>query len=152
MVLVFLLGARSLANVFLPGLEDGGTEVATMAVVFLRLAALYILADSAQLVFVGALRGAGDTRWVMVMSVTLHWGFAGVALILIKVLRVDPVLAWVCFIGVIIVMGVTFFLRFLRGKWEKIDMIGRDREAPDYPCSSPACPEVIQEEPIEPAD
>jgi MATE family multidrug resistance protein len=149
MVLIFVFGARALVNVFLPGLEDGGAGVAPMAITMLRLASLYILADSAQLVFVGALRGAGDTRWVMIVSVALHWLFAGAALVLIKVLRVDPVISWVSFICIIIIMGITYFFRFRGGKWENIRMIDRGREAPDYRYSSGACPETMNEEPLE---
>lgn len=149
MVLLFVFAARSLVRVFLPGMDGGGADIAPLAVTMLRLASLYILADSAQLVFVGALRGAGDTRWVMIVSVTLHWIFAAAALVLIKVLRVDPVAAWLCFISMIILMGITFFFRFKSGKWREIRMIDHDRESPDYRYNTGACPEMMNEEPVE---
>ncbi|MCF7949979.1 MAG: hypothetical protein K9M94_15430, partial [Spirochaetia bacterium] len=147
-MILFIVAARPLVAVFIPGLGSGSTEVSSMAVIMLRLASFYVLADSAQLVFTGALRGAGDTRWVMIVSVALHWAFAGVALVLIKVLEVDPVIAWLAFIGFIIVMGTSMFLRFRGGKWKDIKMI--DTEAPEYPYTLGTFPEIIAEEPVEP--
>ncbi|MFO7731912.1 MAG: MATE family efflux transporter [Spirochaetia bacterium] len=147
-MILFIVAARPLVGVFIPGLGSGSTEVSTMAVIMLRLASFYVLADSAQLVFTGALRGAGDTRWVMIVSVALHWAFAGVALFLIRGLEVNPVIAWLSFIGFIIVMGTSMFLRFHGGKWKDIKMI--DTEAPEYPYTVGAFPEIIAEEPVEP--
>jgi MATE family multidrug resistance protein len=92
----------------------------------LRLAAVYTLADSAQLVFAGALRGAGDTRWVMRASIGLHWIFSATAIVLIRVFRVSPVTVWLGFIGFVVVMGVAMFTRFRTGKWEHIEMIRSD--------------------------
>jgi multidrug resistance protein, MATE family len=146
--ILFILAARPLVAVFIPASASAGTggEVGTLAVTMLRLASFYVLADSAQLIFTGALRGAGDTRWVMIVSVAIHWIFAAIAIVLIKVLKVDPVIAWLGFIGFVISLGLTMFLRFRSGRWEQIQMI--DDETFEYPYSIPACPEIIAEEPV----
>ena len=149
MVLLFLLGAGPLVDVFVSGVRVDAEGVRSLAIVMLRLAAVYLLADSAQLVFAGALRGAGDTKWVMRMSVLLHWVFSGIAVWLIRVVRVDPVLVWVAFISFIIVLGITMFLRFRGTKWTTIDVIDRDGEEREYHCVTGACPEVFAEEPAE---
>lgn len=125
MVLLFVLGTHYLVGVFLPGTEADGAGIRSMAAVMLRLAAFYILADSAQLVFAGALRGAGDTRWVMLISVGLHWVFSLAAIALIRVLRVGPEAVWVFFIVFVIGLGISMFARFRSAGWEKIDLIHR---------------------------
>ena len=145
-MVVFIIAARPLVAMFIPGLGAGSTEVSSLAVIMLRLASFYVMADSAQLVFTGALRGAGDTRWVMLVSVAVHWLFAVLAVVLIRVLRVDPVVSWIAFIGFIIVMGISMFLRFRGGKWESIRMI--DEEAPPLIYTAESCPEFIPEEPV----
>ena len=43
--------------------------------ILLRYVALYCVLDGLNLVAVGALQGAGDTRWTMVVSVIIHSGF-----------------------------------------------------------------------------
>lgn len=148
MVLIFVFGARFLVELFLPGLGENAAEVGPLAVTLLRMASIYILADSAQIVFVGALRGAGDTRWVMAVSVALHWLFALTALFLIKGLGVSPVMAWTGFISFIVLLGVIMFLRFRSGKWRSIKMIEATGEPPEYHYNAGACPELIPEEPI----
>jgi len=149
MVLVFVFFARPLVGVFMPGIADGGDEIRPLAVILLRLASIYILADSAQIVFVGALRGAGDTRWVMAVSVALHWFFAAAALVLIKIVKVDPVIAWIGFIGFIVALGIIMFLRFRSGKWKLINMISKAQDLPEHHYNTGACPEIIAEEPVE---
>lgn len=132
MLIVFVFGARILVGVFLPLDGRGGGEVFSLAVTMLRLVSLYILADSAQIVFVGALRGAGDTRWVMTASVILHWGFAAIVVFLIKVVKVNPVTAWLCFISFLIILSLSMFSRFRGGKWTKIKMLDKEQDFSDH--------------------
>ena len=95
----------------------------TQPVQMLRLVGLYTVADSAQLVFTGALRGAGDTRWVMRTSVILHWVMATGAILLIRVVKAPPLAVWAFFIAFIITLGITMYLRFRGGKWMSMKVI-----------------------------
>jgi MATE family multidrug resistance protein len=128
MVLLFVFGTRYLVGAFASGFGGVGTEIAALATVMLRLAALYTLADSAQLVFTGALRAAGDTRWVMRVSIGLHWFFSIAAIVLIRFLRADPVTVWIFFIAFVIGLGLAMFFRFRGGKWKRIELIDRTAE------------------------
>jgi MATE family multidrug resistance protein len=123
MVLLFVFGTRFLVGAFSSGFGADTARITSLAVVMLRLAALYTLADSAQLVFTGALRGAGDTRWVMRTSISLHWIFSGVAVFLIRFVRAEPVTVWFVFIFFVIGLGLAMFLRFRGGKWREIELI-----------------------------
>ena len=123
MVILFVTATRALVGAFVSGFGPEGEEIARLAAVMLRLAAIYVLADSAQLVFSGALRGAGDTRWVMYISVGLHWVFSILAIVLIRVVKVSPVAAWTAFIVFVMLLGVGMYLRFRSGRWREIRMI-----------------------------
>ncbi|MFP4385167.1 MAG: MATE family efflux transporter, partial [Spirochaetia bacterium] len=127
MVLVFIIGARALAGVFVSGMGGETQAVTALSVIMLRLAAFYLLADASQLVLTGALRGAGDTKWVMRASVILHWIFSVIAVILIKVVKADPVAVWLFFIAFVIGLGFTMYFRFRSGKWTRIQLINRDQ-------------------------
>lgn len=124
MVIVFLAATGALVRTFVAGLPGDPAEISRLAAVLIRLASIYTLADSAQLVFAGALRGAGDTRWVMRISVGLHWLFSGAAILMIRFLRISPVAAWIAFIVFVVLLGVSMFLRFRGGRWTEIRMLG----------------------------
>ncbi|MBT3275898.1 MAG: MATE family efflux transporter, partial [Spirochaetales bacterium] len=124
MMILFLSGARSLVAVFASGFSDPSGEISRLAIILVRLASLYTLADSTQLIFAGALRGAGDTRWIMRFSVTAHWILAFLAFLLIKIFHASPVMVWCVFIMMVVIMGTSMFLRFRAGKWKNIRLIG----------------------------
>ena len=123
MVILFLAGAPLLVQVFSRGFTSGDAAILPLAQTLLRLASLYTLADATQLVFSGALRGAGDTTWVMIVSGIMHWMMAIAAFILIRILVVPPVVVWLFFIGFVISLGVVTFLRHRGGAWQRLRLV-----------------------------
>ncbi len=123
MVVVFLAGAPALVRVFLHGFGPGDGDIRLLAQTLLRLAAVYTLADATQVVYAGALRGAGDTTWVMIISGSLHWVMATGAFVLIRVLVVPPVVVWLLFIAFVISMGTAMFLRHRAGAWQRMRLV-----------------------------
>jgi MATE family multidrug resistance protein len=103
-------------------------EVRTMTIYLLRFVALYCFFDATQIVLIGALRGAGDTRFIMLATslismisiavgwtceILFQWREQGIALwgwwwILT---------AWV------LALGVVYMLRFIGGKWKSMRVI-----------------------------
>jgi MATE family multidrug resistance protein len=120
MAIAFVVGAPVLVRVFAGGFGAGDEEILPLAQKLLRLAALYTLADATQVVFSGALRGAGDTKWVMTISGTLHWIMAIGAFIFIRILVVPPVAVWLFFIAFVVSMGFAMYLRHRHGAWQNI--------------------------------
>ncbi len=123
MVVLFVAGAPALVRVFAGGFTAEETTILPLAVRLLRLAALYTLADATQVVYAGALRGAGDTTWVMIISGVLHWVMAVTSFLLIRVVALPPVAVWLFFIGFIISLGVSMFVRHRRGAWQRIRLV-----------------------------
>ncbi|MFW6365295.1 MAG: MATE family efflux transporter [Spirochaetota bacterium] len=123
MMCLFVFGADVLVRIFAGGLGPGDEKLLDLARWMLRLAAIYTLADVTQLVFAGALRGAGDTRWVMYISSILHWMMAPGAYVLIKVVEAPPTIVWIYFICFVVLLGVAIMLRFMQGRWQTITVI-----------------------------
>jgi MATE family multidrug resistance protein len=129
MVLGFLVGAPLLVGFFTGGFTASDQAVIPLAQTMLRLAAIYTLADGAQVVFSGALRGAGDTRWVLIISGSLHWTMAVGAFIFIKIMVLPPVAVWIFFILFVVSLGVSMFLRHRTGRWRRITLVEGNTEA-----------------------
>lgn len=76
---------------------------------------------AANMVFSGALRGAGDTRFVMVSTLIGVWGLrlAG-TYILIDYFNMGLLGAWIGMVIDLFVRGMLNFMRFRSGKWKYI--------------------------------
>jgi MATE family multidrug resistance protein len=118
---LFVLAPGMLVDVFAHG--EGYESVRPMAIMMLKLAAIYTMADGLLVVFDGALRGVGDTRWTMRVSAGLHWLMALASIILIRVLHVPPVMAWVALIVFVLIITVVLARRFLGETWRTLDVL-----------------------------
>ena len=92
----------------------------------LRYFAIIIFLDSLIIMTGGALKGAGDTRYVMtVLAFTSIFFLVIPAYILIEVLHQPASVAWICAIVNLAVVALAFSLRFRSRKWQNIDVIER---------------------------
>jgi len=89
--------------------------------------AVYCLFDTGNIIFSAALKGAGDTRFVMMISVLLSW----VIMVLPSYLAIrfgwgpgdGLYLAWGFTSAYVCILAVVFLLRFLHGKWKTMRVI-----------------------------
>lgn len=96
-------------------------EVVKLGSMILRVAAIFLLFDSMGIAANGCLRGAGDTRWAMIIGVSYAWFiFVPLAYVGAMTLKGGAVGAWAGATVYIIAIGLTYFLRFHRGKWRSI--------------------------------
>lgn len=137
MQFLFISASATLINLFKPSGEIANfTEIYTLAVVLLRLAAIYIFFDGMILVFTGALRGAGDTTWVMNVNTTMHWLMVLCIYASIKIWNIPclspfaqkyafwlPVGSWLFFVCMIMITSLIFLFRFRQGKWKQLDIL-----------------------------
>ena len=132
--LVFILFAgfpEMLTAVFRPGTADSVFAAAVPVTVFMiRLASLYVLAEAVFFVFIGALRGAGDTFWAMFISVALHWVLVPVLFVMLKVLDTGLETAWKVVVGMFLLFSAFVYLRYRSGRWRTISMVKPSGVAP----------------------
>ncbi len=97
----------------------------------LLLMALWGLLDTINLVLAGALKGAGDTRFVMWYSIAMAWGlFVPGSWLVIEVWDGGILGAWAFLAFVIMVISSGFYWRFKKGRWKQIDVIERQTPLP----------------------
>lgn len=110
------------------------------AVIMLRFVALYSLFDGANLIFSAALKGAGDTLFVMVISSSLGMSLMVVPTWLICHDGKGSVWsAWLALTLFVCVLAVCFIWRFLQGKWRTMRVV----EVPAPPALSTFAPPDI---------
>jgi MATE family multidrug resistance protein len=101
-------------------------EFAAIAALVPRLlvcVAIFSLADSVNLTFAFALRGAGDTWFVSLLTFCLAWPLMVVPTAFVVWLKADVEWAWVFVTIHIIAMSICFMFRFRSGKWKSMRVI-----------------------------
>lgn len=125
MIVMFGLFPFQLVDVFRPQLPDGTfTEAVPIAVAMVKLVALYVTAQAVFMVFIGALRGAGDTMWAMRISVVIHWLVLGILFVMLKIVHTPVIHAWMSLVAVFMAYSITPYLRYRAGKWKTIRVVG----------------------------
>ncbi|MBI5250771.1 MAG: MATE family efflux transporter [Desulfomonile tiedjei] len=100
--------------------------IITSGSVLLRLVAVYTLFDTMFIIYSGALKGAGDTRFAMWAQIAIAWGlFVPPLYFITEHFHFGLVAAWSWAVLYVIVLGLVFFLRFRSGHWKTIGMIHR---------------------------
>ncbi len=124
----------SLAFVFTPGIflfaffseaADGPKATATfeIAVTLLQFVAAYNMLDAVLMVFVSAIKGAGDTPFVLRASFIMAIMLGGLSWLGVEVLEFGVYGCWAVVAGWVWALGVIFMIRFLGGKWRQMRVI-----------------------------
>jgi MATE family multidrug resistance protein len=98
-------------------------RVAALVPTMLLCVAVFSLADAVNVSFAFALRGAGDTWFVSLLTFCLAWPIMVVPTFLVVQARASVYWAWVFATAHIIAMAVCFFFRFRSGKWKTMRVI-----------------------------
>jgi MATE family multidrug resistance protein len=104
--------------------QAGFAAIIAKGVPLLRLIAVYTLFDTLFIVYSGALRGAGDTRFAMWAQIIVAWAFfVPPVYLIVDYFKMGLVAAWLWGVVYVIVLGVLFWARFTSGYWKTIHMI-----------------------------
>ncbi|MBA4357676.1 MAG: MATE family efflux transporter [Desulfovibrio sp.] len=131
MGLIFVLLPGPLLDLFettpgvapLPG-DPAFAEIRSAGVVLLRYVALYSLIDGISIVYFGALKGAGDTRFVMLTMLAASLGVLILPTWALVATGIGGLHGpWLCLTAYIAVLALTFALRYRGGTWRHIKVI-----------------------------
>jgi MATE family multidrug resistance protein len=98
-------------------------ELRDTTVILLRFVAAYCLFDAMCVVFTGTLKGAGDTRFIMIVSLLLTPMPVAAAWVGIHFFHFGLIWCWTVITLWICVSGVIYLLRFLQGRWRHMRVI-----------------------------
>ena len=95
-----------------------------MGIILLRFVAVFCLFDAMNLIFSGALKGAGDTQFIMWTIAALSCGVMIIPVYLaVEVFKAGIYTAWVLVTFYIATLGIAFYLRYRHGKWKRMRII-----------------------------
>lgn len=124
LAILFLVFRESLVGVFDTQDENFGAIQALASHMMIGLTT-YMLADATILIAGGALRGAGDTRWIMVTSICVHWLMLLAQYYVIVVYKFGPLVSWWVFVCMLIVLALLYLGRLFGGTWRQPERLAR---------------------------
>ncbi|MFO7886398.1 MAG: MATE family efflux transporter [Desulfobacteraceae bacterium] len=126
LVLLFVFFPIPLIKLFLPPELSPGelNRIIEMGVILLRFVAAYLFFDSINVIYMGVLKGAGDSRFIM-----WSMGLAAVLFLFIPVwigitnFGMGLYFSWTCITIYLFMLCLMIFTRFYKGKWKTIKVI-----------------------------
>jgi MATE family multidrug resistance protein len=125
-----LMAAMAVAYFLIPNLllipfhSDENAEITALAAVLLRFVAFYCLFDAGNSIFSSALRGAGDTRFVMRVVSFLPWlGMVLPCWLAYWLGYRNIYVMWTIASAYIAVLAFVFYARFRHGAWRTMKVI-----------------------------
>jgi len=118
-------------------------ETFNIAVILLRFVAVYAVFDALSILYSSAIKGAGDTSFVMRVTTVLSIFVLIIpTFIAVEYFDSDLYLPWTFCALFIVAMGLTFLGRFFGGKWKKMSVIETPGFLPSQHPANPIAPEV----------
>jgi len=121
LAIIYITFRYPLVEVFAPPSGDF-TAIRELSAFMMIGLSSYVMVDAVILVSGGVLRGAGDTRWLMVASVSLHWAMLVAQFFIIRVFDFGPRVSWIALVALAFAIALFYALRLYGGRW-------RDQEA-----------------------
>ena len=121
---IYITWRYPLVEVFAPPSGDF-TAIRELSAFMMIGLSSYVMADAVILVSGGILRGAGDTRWLMVASVSLHWAMLVAQFFIIRVLKLSPIVSWIAFCALVFSIALVYALRLRSPQWRAPEALER---------------------------
>lgn len=122
--LLFVIYRIELLNVFANSGADF-SEILELGSFLMICLACYVMGDAIILIAGGVLRGAGDTRWLMITSISLHWLMLVAQYFVIMVLQWGPRASWVIFVLLIILLAAVYLWRLRSNVWREPERLAK---------------------------
>jgi MATE family multidrug resistance protein len=126
--IVFIIFRHQLISVFVSESVDAheAAEIIRIGGLLMLCGAFFQTVDAVGILYTGALRGAGDTLWPGIVQVVLVWVvmIGGGALLTKWAPGLESVGPWLAAMVYLLILGVFMGVRFERGRWRQIDLLG----------------------------
>jgi multidrug resistance protein, MATE family len=123
--LVYLLAPDIFIFLYAAGADrESFRNAAELVRILLRFVALYCVFDAMNIIFASAIKGAGDTRFVMHAIILLSGlGLVIPAWLVLFAFDLGLYAGWTVLTIYVMLLGTVFMVRFLGGKWKQMRVI-----------------------------
>ena len=122
---------------------NASAETSSVAIILLRFVAVYAIFDTLSILYSSAIKGAGDTHFVMRVTTALSIFVLIIpTYIAVDIFNSSLYLPWAFCALFIISMGLTFLFRFRGGKWKDMSVIETPEILPSQFPANPMTPEA----------
>lgn len=99
-------------------------EIMNVGVILMRFVAVFCFFDALNLIFSGAIKGAGDTRFIMWTIGALSIGVMIIPMYLaVEIFQAGLYTTWALATFYICTLGIAFMVRYRQGKWKSMRVI-----------------------------
>jgi MATE family multidrug resistance protein len=99
-------------------------EIMALGIILLRFVAVFSFFDALNLIFSSAIKGAGDTRFIMWTIAALSLGVMIVpTYIVVEIMGAGIYAAWTIATVYVCALGMAFMLRYRQGRWKRMRVI-----------------------------
>ncbi len=123
MMILFIFLPDLVLQPFVRAGDTAQIEVMRLARIMLLFVAAYLFGDGLVLFYSNALRGAGDTRYIMYLTIVMPWGVFAIPCIVMRRLGCSVWYLWGCLSVYILLFGTFCYLRYRSGKWTTMKVI-----------------------------
>jgi MATE family multidrug resistance protein len=124
--ILFLFLPQPMLELFRPRhlAPENFAPIIEMGIILLRFVAAYIFFDALYMVFIGVLKGAGDTRFIMCSNGVLSLVIMILPIYIgVEVFGAGLYYAWSCTISFVFCLFVVSFWRYFQGRWKHLRVI-----------------------------
>jgi MATE family multidrug resistance protein len=122
-VLIFLFSTQ-LISPFLSSIQTSLEDLMSMSVNLLMMLVIYIIFDGCQIPFQFAIKGAGDTAFVMKVVISLSIICVIIpTYLVVNVFKMGVYTAWLVTMSYSLALSAIFYFRYKSGKWKKMRVI-----------------------------
>jgi MATE family multidrug resistance protein len=126
LAMIFVLAPEPLLRLFRADQHTPAqyTDIMALGVILLRFVAAFSFFDALNLIFSSAIKGAGDTRFIMWTIGALSLGVMIIPVyVAVEVVGAGIYAAWTVATVYVSALGMAFMLRYRQGKWKRMRVI-----------------------------